>query len=104
RARGELARLDRLLDTPALRDLRLATMQAFNLGPLAPDRARRTAASPMVGAQGALVPIYATLGRSPGGTDFDSPKLLEGFERYDHEREKAKGCIPSTMFFSDLLV
>jgi hypothetical protein len=104
RARVELARLDRLLDSPALRDLRLATMRAFNRGPLSPERARRTAGSPIAGAQDALVPIYATLGRSPGGAAFDSPKLLEGFARYDSEREKEKGWIIGTMFFSDLLV
>jgi hypothetical protein len=104
RARVELARLDRLLDSPALRDLRLATMRAFNLGPLSPQRARRTAGSPIAGAQDTLIPIYATLGRSPGGAAFDSPKLLEGFARYDAEREKEKGWIIGTMFLSDLLV
>jgi hypothetical protein len=104
RARVELARLDHLLDSPALRDLRLATVRAFNLGPLSPERARRTASSPIVGAQDSLIPIYATLGRSPGGAAFDSPKLLDGLARYDREREKEKGWILQTMFFSDLLV
>ncbi len=103
-ARVELRRLDRLLDTPALRDMKLATMRTFNIGPMSPDRARRTAASPIVGARGALIPIYATLGRSPGSNVFDSPKLLEGFGRYAGEREKVKGWIINTMFFSDLLV
>ena len=98
RARVEVARLDRLLDSPALRDLRLATMRAFNVGPLAPQRARRTAGSPIAGAQNTLIPIYATLGRSPGEAAFDSPKLLEGLERCDDEREKEKGWIGGTMF------
>jgi hypothetical protein len=104
RARIELGRLDNLLDTPALRDMRLATMLAFNRGPLSPDRARRTAGSPIAGARGALIPIYATLGRSPGGNAFDSPKIIEGFDRHNRESEKEKGWVVSTMFFSDLLV
>jgi hypothetical protein len=90
-ARTELRRLDSLLDTPALRDMRLATMRQFNLGPLSPDRARRTPGSPIVGAQRALIPVYVTLGRSPGSDAFDTPKILEGFDIYDGEREKRKG-------------
>jgi hypothetical protein len=92
-----------LLDTPALRDLKLATMLAFNQGPLSPERARRSAASPIVGAQGTLIPIYATLGRSPGGTAFDSPKILEGVTEYHAETPKEQGWFLSTMFFSDFV-
>lgn len=104
RVRTKLAELDALLDTPALRDMKLATMRQYNLGPLSPERARRTAGSPIAGAAGALIPIYATLGRSPGGDAFDSPKLLEGLAIYDAEREKEKGWIVGTMFASDLIV
>ncbi len=103
-ARTELRQLDALLDTPALRDMKLATMRAFNLGPLSPERARRTAGSPIAGASGTHVPIYATLGRSPGGSAFDSPKVLEDFAQYDAERPKEKGWIVGTMFLSDLIV
>lgn len=104
RVRTELAQLDALLDTPALRDMKLATMRQYNLGPLSPERARRTAGSPIAGAAGELIPIYVTLGRSPGGDAFDSPKLLEGLGIYDAEREKEKGWILGTMFASDLIV
>jgi hypothetical protein len=90
-ARTTLADLDAWLDTPALRDMKLATMQSFNLGPLSPDRARRTSGSPITGAGNTLVPVYATLSRSPGSHAFDSPKLARGFEIYDGEREKEKG-------------
>jgi hypothetical protein len=91
------------LDTPALRDMKLATMTAFNLGPLSPERARRSPASPIVGAQGALVPIYATLGRSPGGAAFDTPKIIEGISEYSAETQKERGWIFTTMFLSDVI-
>lgn len=103
-ARRGLGELDSLLDSPALRDMKLATMRAYNLGPLSPDRAARTAGSPIVGAQRTLIPVYATLGRSPGSHAFDSPKILEGFGIYEAEREKEKGWITSTMFGADLIV
>jgi len=79
-------------------------MKAVNAGPLSPERARRTTGSPMVGAAGRLVPIYATLGRSPGSDAFDSPDILGGFGRYDKQREKVKGWIIGTMWLSDLIV
>jgi hypothetical protein len=102
--RAALAGIDGWLDTPALRDMKLATMESFNLGPLSPERARRTAGSPITGARDTLIPVYATLARSPGSHAFDSPKLVEGFEVYDSEREKEKGWILSTMFGADLMV
>lgn len=103
-AQQELQRLQNVLNTPALRDLKLETMRAINLGPLSPDRARRTNGSPLVGAAGRLIPVYATLGRSPGSDAFDSPDILSGFARYDEQREKVKTWIVSTMWLSDLVV
>ena len=91
RARIELRRLDALLDTPALRDMKLATMRAFNLGPMSPDRARRTAGSPIVGARDALIPIYATLGRSPGSNVFDSPKIPRGLRSLRRRAREGEG-------------
>ena len=95
--------LDNRLTTPALRDLKLDTMKAFNLGPLSPERARRTAASPMAGAAGALVPVYATLGRSPGSNDFNSPLILDGISRYQKEVPKVQNWIMQT-FLADVVV
>ena len=103
-ARAEIANLIALLDTPALRDMRLANMERWNTGPIAPDRARRTEASPMVGAANELIPIYATLARSPGSTAFDSPLIPQGFEVYDAELPKEQGWIQSTSIASQFLV
>jgi hypothetical protein len=103
-ARLEIANLLALLDTPALRDMKLANMVRWNTGPIAPDRARRTAASPLVGAANELIPIYATLARSPGSTAFDSPLISEGFEVYDAERPKMQGWIYGTSIDSQFLV
>lgn len=103
RAQREIPGWLELLDTPALRDMKLDTMVAFNLGPLSPERARRSAGSPIAGAQGTLIPIYATLGRSPGGAVFDSPDVFEGWTKYGAETEKEKGWFFGTMFASDAL-
>lgn len=92
-----------VLKTPALTDLRLARMQDFNLGPLSPEKARRTGSSPILGAQKALVPIYTTLARSPGSDAFDSPDLKRGFTTYATKRPKAQGWITSTMFLADMV-
>ena len=86
-----------LFDTPALRDLQLDSMAAFNQGPLSPEFLRRTGSSPIVGAEKALIPVYATLGRSPGSDVFNQPSLLEGLEKYPTKRPKAQGWITGTM-------
>jgi|GEM_PF-1997385 len=95
--------LPQLESASALTDLTLARMAAFNRGPLAPDRARRSAATPIVGAARTLVPVYATLGRSPGSDVFDSPNVLAGFERLPTKRVKARGWVVQTMLVADVL-
>lgn len=103
-SRAQIRDLLALLDTPALRDMKLDNMVRWNTGPISPDRARRTEASPMVGAAGELIPIYVTLARSPGSTAFDSPLIREGFEVYDAELPKVQGWIKSTSIDSQFLV
>lgn len=93
--------IPQLENAPALLDMRLALMEKFNLGPISPERARRSASSPILGAGKTLVPIYATLARSPGSDAFDSPDLLGGFAAWKAKRAKARGWINSTMLFSD---
>lgn len=85
-----------IFQTGALTDMRLATMEKFNLGILAPQNARRTGASPIIGAQKQLIPVYATLARSPGGVAFDTPKMGEAFATLQTQRPKVKGWIVST--------
>lgn len=86
-----------LFDTPALFDLQFDNMAAFNQGPLSPEFMRRTGSSPIVGAEKTLIPVYATLGRSPGSDVFDRPGLLEGLQRYRSKRPKAQGWTTGTM-------
>jgi hypothetical protein len=97
---GFLPQLD---SAAALIDMQLARMEKFNRGPIAPDKARRTAASPIIGAQKTLVPVYATLARSPGADAFDGPDLAKGFTKFDKKRAKARGWITQIMFVSDSL-
>lgn len=96
-ARDASLALVALFDTPALEDLQLDSMSAFNQGPLSPEHMRRSANSPIVGAEKVLIPVYATLGRSPGSDVFDRPGLLESLENYSDKRPKAQGWITGTM-------
>lgn len=92
-----------LLDTPALHDMQFSLMQRFNNGALSPERALRTSGSTLEGAKGRLVPIYATLARSPGGAAFDSPEVIKDATQFEAESEKEKGWIISTMIV-DILI
>jgi hypothetical protein len=88
---------------PALLDMRLKLMERQNLTTLSPERARRTAASPILGAQKALIPVYATLSRSPGSDAFDGPDVIKGFKKLSTKRKKAQGWVWQTMLVSDVL-
>jgi hypothetical protein len=103
-AHDAITTLLRLLDSPSLRDMKLNTMAAFNRGPLSPERARRSLRSPIARAGGTLIPIYATLGRSPGGNAFNSPEIGRGFDAYNTETAKERKWIFDTMFLADVLV
>ncbi len=95
--------LPQLESAAALIDMQLARMVKFNRGPISPERARRSGASPILGAQKTLVPVYATLARSPGSNAFDSPDILRGFRTYQRKRAKVRGWIGQTMLVSDQL-
>lgn len=97
---GFLPQLD---NAAALLDMRLASMAKQNLGPISPERARRTAASPIVGGARTLIPVYATLSRSPGSDAFDGPDIVKGFEKLKPKRAKARGWIMQTMLVSDVM-
>lgn len=97
---GFLTQLD---SAAALKEMTLARMTTHNRTTISPERARRTAASPIIGAQRTLIPIYATLSRSPGSDAFDSPDLIQGFRDYQRKRAKVRGWIPQTMLVSDVL-
>jgi hypothetical protein len=97
---GFLPQLD---SAAALVDMQLKRMELQNLGPIAPDRARRTGASPILGGAKTLIPIYATLSRSPGSDAFDGPDIFKGLKALDKKRPKARGWIFQTMFVSDVL-
>lgn len=103
-ARPWMQGLIRELESPALRDLRARFWRSAHAGPMRPERARRTSASPIVGAQSLLVPIYAIGGRSPGGRVFDSPDLVAGLRRYQQQPEKVKSWISKNMLGGDFLI
>lgn len=95
--------LPQLESAPALLEMKLARMVTHNRTTISPERARRTAASPIVGAQKTLVPIYVTLSRSPGSDVFDTPDLFQGFNELGAKRAKVRGWILQTMLVSDVL-
>lgn len=100
--RAGLAEARRKLNGRALRDLTHAYWERANKEPLHPDRARRTAASPIVGAGRQLIPIYAAGARTPGGRAFTAPELA-AFDRLQAENPKEQGWMTSTMV-TDLLI
>lgn len=89
--------LKALFDTPALVDVKLAQMVAFNQGPLSPELARRSGSSPILNAQKTLIPIYVTLARTPGSDAFGQPNIRKGMKAYSGKRGKAQGWITSTL-------
>lgn len=95
--------LPQLESAPALKEMTLARMATHNRTTISPERARRTAASPIVGAGRSLVPIYVTLSRSPGSDVFDGPDLVKGFRELSRKRAKVRGWILQTMLVSDVL-
>jgi len=95
---GFVAQLE---NAPALIDMQLDRMVKFNRGPISPERARRSASTPILGAARQLVPVYATLARSPGSDAFDSPDLVKGFTALNQKRAKSRGWIGQTMLVSD---
>lgn len=97
---GFLPQLD---SAPALIEMQLKRMEQHNLRTISPERARRTAASPIVGAAKTLIPVYVTLGRSSGSDAFDGPDLIKGFKTLDKKRAKARGWVTQTMLISDVL-
>lgn len=97
---GFLPQLD---SAAALIDMQLKRMEAYNRGPISPERARRTGASPIVGAAKTLIPVYATLARSPGSDAFDGPDVIKGFGKLSKKRAKARGWVMQTMFVSDVM-
>ncbi|MDP1827861.1 MAG: hypothetical protein Q8L48_31595 [Archangium sp.] len=99
--RAGLAELRRRLDGRALRDLVHPFWVRANTGPLHPSRARRTAASPLVGAGGQLIPIYAAGARTPGRA-FTAPELAV-FDRFQAENPKEQEWMVSTLV-TDLLL
>jgi hypothetical protein len=95
--------LPQLESAGALVEMQLARMQQHNLNTISPERARRTAASPIVGASKTLIPIYVTLSRSPGSDAFDGPDIIKGLKKFEKKRPKVRGWINQTMFVSDVL-
>lgn len=95
--------LPQLESAPALLEMKLARMVTHNRTTISPERARRTASSPILGAQKTLVPIYVTLSRSPGSDVFDGPDLVQGFRELPAKRAKVRGWILQTMLISDVL-
>jgi hypothetical protein len=101
RARDGIAAFLHELDSPALRDARSSFWRVANTGPLHPGQARRSAASPIVGAANILIPIYAIGARSPGGRVFDSPDLIAGVQRFDAVDPKVQTWTTKNMFGAD---
>ncbi len=100
--RAGLAEARRQANGRALRDLTHAFWLRVNGSPLHPSRARRTGASPIVGAASQLIPIYATGGRTPGGRAFTAPELAV-FDRFQAENSKEQEWMISTIV-TDLLI
>ena len=100
--RAGLAEASRQLNGRALRDLRHDFWVRVNNGPLHPERARRSAASPIPGAGGQLIPIYAAGARTPGGRAFTTPELA-AFDRFQRENPKEQEWMIATMV-TDLLI
>ena len=100
--RAGLIETRRQLNGRALRDLTHAFWERVNNGPLHPGQARRSGLSPIVGARGQLVPIYAAGARTPGGRAFTSPEL-SAFARFQAENKKEQEWMTSTMV-TDLLI
>lgn len=100
--RAGLAEMRRRVNGRALRDLVHPFWARVNAGPLHPSRARRTAASPLIRAGGALIPIYAAGARTPGGRAFTSPELSV-FDRFQLENAKEQGWLIGTVS-TDLLL
>jgi hypothetical protein len=97
---GMIAQLN---SAAALVDMQLARMVTQNTTTISPDRARRTAFSPILNAQKTLIPIYATLSRSPGSDIFDGPDIVAGFREVPKRRAKVQGWLLQTMLISDVL-
>lgn len=97
---GLLPQLD---SASALLEMQLARMVEHNRTTISPERARRSASSPILGAANTLVPIYATLSRSPGSNAFDTPDVVKGLGNLQRKRAKARGWITSTMLVSDVM-
>lgn len=94
--RNALAEVSRNLNGRALRDLRHDYWQRVNTIPLNPARARRTSASPIPGAGGQLIPIYAAGARTPGGLAFTAPEL-SAFTRLNGQNKKEQEWMVNTM-------
>jgi hypothetical protein len=94
--------------TPITAQLRRDFWRAMNRVPLDPTTARRGVASPIPGAGGALVPIYAAGARSPGSDALDTldpAALVGGFQRVGALQTpfKAAFWIAATTFTDALL-
>lgn len=99
--RRGLADLKKHVDGRALRDLTHPFWERVNRGPLHPRRARR-ATSPIIGASGQLIPVYAGGARSPGGRAFTAPEL-SAFKRFEDESERERTWITNTMIVDVVL-
>lgn len=100
--REALAGMRGQLDGRAFRDLKHQFWERVNRGPLHPRQARRTLASPIPGAGGQLIPIYAAGARTPGGHAFTSPELAV-FERLQAQNRQEQVWMIATVV-TDLLI
>jgi hypothetical protein len=100
--RQALAELRGRLNGRAFRDLRHPFWVRVNKGPLHPKLARRTSASPIPGASGQLIPIYAAGARTPGGLAFTSPELAVIERLHAQNRQEQEWMIDTVV--TDLLI